>query len=31
MMVIAERLKALREEKQLSQGDIEARTDLPRC
>jgi transcriptional regulator with XRE-family HTH domain len=31
MMVIGDRLKALREEKQLSQGDIEARTGLLRC
>jgi transcriptional regulator with XRE-family HTH domain len=30
-MVIAERLKALREEKNLSQGDIEKRTGLLRC
>jgi transcriptional regulator with XRE-family HTH domain len=30
-MVIAERLKALREQKQLSQGDIEKRTGLLRC
>jgi len=30
-MVIAERLKALREQKSLSQGDIEKRTGLLRC
>jgi transcriptional regulator with XRE-family HTH domain len=30
-MVIAERLKALREQKDLSQGDIEKRTGLIRC
>src|SRR6202050_975948 len=30
-MVIADRLKALREEKNLSQGDIEKRTGLLRC
>ena len=30
-MVIAERLRALREQKQLSQGDIEKRTGLLRC
>jgi len=30
-MVIAERLKALREQKQMSQGDIEERTGLLRC
>ena len=30
-MVIAGRLRALREEKQLSQGDIEKRTGLLRC
>jgi transcriptional regulator with XRE-family HTH domain len=30
-MVIAERLKALREQKNLSQGDIEKRTGLLRC
>ena len=30
-MVIADRLQALREEKQLSQGDIEKRTGLLRC
>jgi transcriptional regulator with XRE-family HTH domain len=30
-MVIAERLKALREQKKLSQGDIEKRTGLLRC
>ncbi len=30
-MVIADRLRALREEKQLSQGDIEKRTGLLRC
>ena len=30
-MVIADRLCALREEKQLSQGDIEKRTGLLRC
>lgn len=30
-MVIAERLRALREEKKLSQGDIEKRTGLLRC
>jgi transcriptional regulator with XRE-family HTH domain len=30
-MVIAERLRALREQKQLSQGDIENRTGLLRC
>lgn len=30
-MVIAGRLKALREEKKLSQGDIEKRTGLLRC
>jgi len=29
--VIADRLRALREEKQLSQGDIEKRTGLLRC
>ena len=29
-MVIAERLKALREQKKMSQGDIEKRTDLVR-
>ncbi len=30
-MLIADRLRALREEKQLSQGDIEKRTGLLRC
>ena len=30
-MVIADRLRALREEKKLSQGDIEKRTGLFRC
>src|SRR5881628_1678059 len=30
-MVIADRLRAMREEKQLSQGDIEKRTGLLRC
>ncbi len=30
-MVIADRLRALREEKQLSQGDIEKRTGRLRC
>ena len=30
-MVIGDRLRALREEKQLSQGDIEKRTGLLRC
>jgi transcriptional regulator with XRE-family HTH domain len=30
-MVIADRLRTLREEKQLSQGDIEKRTGLLRC
>ena len=30
-MLIAERLKALREQKNMSQGDIEKRTDLLRC
>src|ERR1700675_1692267 len=30
-MVIADRLRALREEKNLSQGDIEKRTGLLRC
>lgn len=30
-MVIGERLRALREEKQLSQGDIEKKTGLLRC
>jgi len=30
-MVIGDRLRALREEKQLSQGDIERRTGLLRC
>jgi transcriptional regulator with XRE-family HTH domain len=30
-MVIADRLRALREEKQLSQGDLEERTGLLRC
>lgn len=30
-MVIAERLRALREQKKLSQGDIEKRTGLVRC
>ena len=30
-MVISDRLRALREEKQLSQGDIEKRTGLLRC
>jgi transcriptional regulator with XRE-family HTH domain len=30
-MSIAERLKTLREQKHLSQGDIEARTGLLRC
>jgi transcriptional regulator with XRE-family HTH domain len=31
MMVIAERLKAMREQKKLSQGEIEKRTGLLRC
>jgi len=30
-MIIAERLRAVREQKQLSQGDIEKRTGLLRC
>ena len=30
-MVISERLRALREQKNLSQGDIEKRTGLLRC
>jgi transcriptional regulator with XRE-family HTH domain len=30
-MIIADRLRALREQKQLSQGDIEKRTGLLRC
>src|SRR5215472_1848218 len=30
-VIIADRLRALREEKQLSQGDIEKRTGLLRC
>ena len=30
-MMIAERLKALREQKKLSQGDVEKRTGLLRC
>src|SRR5882724_4307193 len=30
-MIISERLRALREEKKLSQGDIEKRTGLLRC
>jgi len=30
-MVIADRLRALREEKRLSQGDVEKRTGLLRC
>ena len=30
-MIIGERLRAVREEKQLSQGDIEKRTGLLRC
>jgi transcriptional regulator with XRE-family HTH domain len=30
-MVMAERLKALREQKNMSQGDIERRTGLLRC
>src|ERR1700735_5690654 len=30
-MVISERLKALREQKKMSQGDIEKRTGLLRC
>jgi transcriptional regulator with XRE-family HTH domain len=30
-MIIGDRLRALREEKKLSQGDIEARTGLLRC
>ena len=30
-MVVAERLKTLREAKNLSQGDIETRTGLLRC
>jgi transcriptional regulator with XRE-family HTH domain len=30
-MVIGDRLRALREEKKLSQGDIEHRTGLLRC
>jgi transcriptional regulator with XRE-family HTH domain len=31
MMVIGERLKAMREQKKMSQGDIERRTGLLRC
>src|SRR5262249_35255113 len=31
VVVISDRLRALREEKKLSQGDIENRTDLLRC
>jgi hypothetical protein len=31
VMVIGERLRALREQKNLSQGDIEKRTGLLRC
>jgi len=31
MMIIGDRLRALREEKKLSQGDIEKRTGLLRC
>ncbi len=30
-MIIADRLRALREEKKLSQGDIEKRSGLLRC
>ncbi|MGD1210336.1 MAG: transcriptional regulator, partial [Candidatus Acidiferrales bacterium] len=30
-MIIADRLRALREQKHLSQGDIEKRTGLLRC
>jgi transcriptional regulator with XRE-family HTH domain len=30
-MIIAERLRALREEKRLSQGEVESRTGLLRC
>ncbi len=30
-MIIGDRLRALREEKNLSQGDIEKRTGLLRC
>jgi transcriptional regulator with XRE-family HTH domain len=30
-MIIGERLRALREEKKLSQGDIEKKTGLVRC
>jgi transcriptional regulator with XRE-family HTH domain len=30
-MIIAERLRAIREEKELSQGDVERRTGLLRC
>ena len=30
-MIIGERLRALRDEKKLSQGDIEKRTGLIRC
>jgi transcriptional regulator with XRE-family HTH domain len=30
-MIIGDRLRALREEKKLSQGDIEKRTGLLRC
>jgi len=30
-MVISERLRAIREQKELSQGDIEERTGLKRC
>ena len=30
-MIIGDRLRALREEKKLSQGDIEKKTGLPRC
>ncbi len=30
-MIIGDRLREMREEKKLSQGDIEKRTGLPRC
>src|SRR5882762_969412 len=30
-MIIGERLRALREEKKFSQGEVEKRTGLPRC
>jgi len=30
-MIIGDRLKELREAKNLSQGDVEKRTGLPRC